>query len=357
MRRNCILHGSLVRLAFTLVCCTVVSVRAAEPISAVQKVLTGLKSPLGVAIRPDGSSEQYEIFIADSGTGRVVKIEVRKPEKTTEAVTGFARPSKSDEKPHPPGAQSLYFLDHSRLVVIGVDDDANPVARMYELPESETPLTADLHKADFELPAANEVTRDAPRAHASIARTQANDKVGDALIVSIAGGLDSEGLISIPVRANTLAEPTSVRVAGTSSTGDVGAITVAKSGYLVAATSSSDESDATSTLQFINPIDRRVAMQIPVDLSQIVALVCSPKTGNLYAANNPRSSADKAGIYRLDAADNQDQSACKATKIADIRRPVALAFGPDGSLYVTSSGETENEDSNGGALLRISIEP
>src|SRR5215218_9341448 len=38
------------------------------------KVLTGLNTPQGIAVRPDGSGEAYEVFVAESGAGRVLKI-------------------------------------------------------------------------------------------------------------------------------------------------------------------------------------------------------------------------------------------------------------------------------------------
>src|SRR5712672_4295801 len=81
---------------------------------AVKKVLPGLKNPHGVAIRPDGSGDAYEVFVAESGTGRVVKIRSDKPEKRIDVVSGFSIKTANDDNPSSPGAPSLLFLDHLR---------------------------------------------------------------------------------------------------------------------------------------------------------------------------------------------------------------------------------------------------
>src|SRR5215210_2855412 len=90
---------------------------------AVEKVLTGLKNPNGVAIRPDGGGEAYEIFVVEHGAGRVVKVVSDKPEKRIDVVSGFPTPPANDDNHASAGVQSLYFLDHMRLVVAGRDDD------------------------------------------------------------------------------------------------------------------------------------------------------------------------------------------------------------------------------------------
>src|SRR6476659_5086432 len=86
---------------------------------AVEKVLPGLNNPHGVAIRPDGNGDVYEVFVAESGAGRVVKIRSDKPEKRIDVVSGFSTKSANDDNLSSPGAHSLHFLDHMRLVVAG----------------------------------------------------------------------------------------------------------------------------------------------------------------------------------------------------------------------------------------------
>src|SRR3954453_12980564 len=92
----------------------------------VKQVLAGLKNPHGVAIRPEGSGEAYEVFVAESGAGRVVKIRSDKPAKRIDVVSGFSIGPANDDNLSSPGAHSLHFLDHMRLVVAGGNDDGAP---------------------------------------------------------------------------------------------------------------------------------------------------------------------------------------------------------------------------------------
>src|SRR5690349_10170973 len=84
-----------------------------------KKILSGLNHPTSIAIRPESGTDTYEVFVAEGGAGRVTKFRSDKPEKRADVVAGFSTKQGS-------GAQSLYFLDHLRLVVAGGDDDGAP---------------------------------------------------------------------------------------------------------------------------------------------------------------------------------------------------------------------------------------
>jgi hypothetical protein len=43
-------------------------------------------------------------------------------------------------------------------------------------------------------------------------------------------------------------------------------------------------------------------------------------------------------------------------KVADVARPSALAFGPDGALYVTAFGKPTDHESATGVLLKLTGE-
>src|SRR5213080_3816353 len=96
-------------LALGILCSTALAANAADNNVTVQKVLAGLQNPRGVAVRPDGSGDSYETFIAESGAGRIVKVTTAKPEKATDVVSGFSTKSASGEDLLAPGVQSLYF--------------------------------------------------------------------------------------------------------------------------------------------------------------------------------------------------------------------------------------------------------
>src|SRR3954462_15976273 len=98
---------------------------------AIKEVLTDLKNPRGLAIRPDGSGETCEVFVAESGAGRVIKIRSDHPEKRIDVVSGFSTRPANDDGVSSPAVQSLFFLVHMRLVAAGRNDDGTPFVKLY----------------------------------------------------------------------------------------------------------------------------------------------------------------------------------------------------------------------------------
>ena len=276
------------------------------------------------------------------------------------ANRGKERTSSPDSRPplHPtknlqsPGVQSLRFLDHTRLVVGGGDEDGKPFARLYELPESNKPLTADQHKQDVELPLGDAEQQTEARTLRGIVRTRPNNQVGDLLIVAAAGDQGPAGLMFIPVRAGTL-EGAVVDPAVARDVVEAGGISVSNNGYIVVAGASHTNGNRSSAIRFLNPLNRHVVMQVSVDLRRIVALAYSPKSGNLYAANFPTPDDGHSGVYRLDEAGEPGAPACAAVKIAGVRRPTALAFDPHGALYVTALSESARTTPDTGLLVKL----
>jgi hypothetical protein len=318
---------------------------------AVEKVLPGLKNPHGVAIRPDGSGEPYEVFVAESGAGRVVKIRSDKPEKRIDVVSGFSTKPANDDNLSSPGAHSLHFLDHMRLVVAGGNDDGAPFVKFYELPEPESPLTADQHKQEANVPETGKEPSFDAHVFGSIARTRLNDHVGDFLLVAARSNGPSTGLVYVPVRSGTLGDAVPARLKNVEGGFQIGGIAVGSNGYVVVAMNALGDSPQPSNLAFFSPLDRRIVMQLSTDLQRIVALAYSPKSGNLFVANSATTGEGRSGIYRIDRVVRPKAAACSAVKIADVHSPTALAFAPDGALYVTASGGTGGM--NAGALLKL----
>jgi hypothetical protein len=319
--------------------------------SEVKKILTDLKNPHGVAVRPDGSGEAYEVFVAESGAGRVIKILSGKPEKRIDVVAGFSTKPANDDSPSSAGVHSLHFLDHMRLVVAGGDDDGTPFVRLYELTEPESPLAADQHKHEANVPETGKESNFDAQVFRSIARTQPNDRVGDFLLVAAPANGESAGLVYVPVRSGTLGDAVPAQFKNADEEFQIGGITVGKNGYVVVATNALGDSAKPSKLAFFSPLDRRIVMQIPTDLRRIIALAYSPKSGNLFVANSPTTDDGHAGIYRIDRVNEPGATGCTAVKIANVGSPTALAFAPDGMLYVTVSGDPKNNSA--GTLLKL----
>src|SRR5450432_2534647 len=55
----------------------------------VETVLTGLHHPCGITLRPNATADKYELYIADSGAGRVVKWTNHDRGKIVDVITGF----------------------------------------------------------------------------------------------------------------------------------------------------------------------------------------------------------------------------------------------------------------------------
>ena len=83
---------------------------------SVDSVLKDLHHPCGVVVRPGGTADRYEVFIADSGAGRIVRRSNLVPKQATDVVTGFKTQVAADPF-HQTGPLALLFLDPGLLVV------------------------------------------------------------------------------------------------------------------------------------------------------------------------------------------------------------------------------------------------
>jgi hypothetical protein len=238
-----------------------------------------------------------------------------------------------------------------RLVIAGGEDGGAPFIRIYELPEPESPLTADQHKHEANVPESGKEPKLGGHVFRAIARTQYNGRVGDFLLAAAPADGGSMTLISIPVHSGTLGDAVPIRLENANANSQIAATTVGNTGYVTIATNSLGDSAQSSRLAFFNPLDRRIVMQVPTELHRIVALAYSPKSGNLFVANFPSTDDGGAGIYRIDRVNRPGVNACIASKLADVPSPTALAFGPDGALYVTASGDPKSK--NAGVLLKL----
>ena len=95
--------------------------------------------------------------------------------------------------------------------------------------------------------------------------------------------------------------------------------------------------DAGGRLAFYNPIDGKVELAMATDLHEFIGLAYSPITGSLYAADFA------GGIHRIDDASEPGHPACRTVKVADVSKPTALAFAPDGALYVVTFGSGDDD--------------
>jgi hypothetical protein len=123
-------------------------------------------------------------------------------------------------------------------------------------------------------------------------------------------------------------------------------------GYVVAAEKSSSGSQR-SDLVFLNPISGSQVMRVPVELAEIVGLAYHPQSKNLYALDAAPGNEIRGGVFRIDAAGESGRPGTRLTRVATIRRGTAMAFGPDGALYLTATYSPNGASSNRGALLKL----
>ncbi len=285
--------------------------------AGVEAILKDLHRPCGVAVRPGGTADRYEVFIADSGAGRVLRWSTLAPKQTVDVVTGFDSPPAADPFQQT-GPLALFFLDPGLLVVGTTRDEGGDLVRTYELPDGEKMLPAEMANDSTSQSAAL-----AGATCSAMTRARANEFVPDLLVLTIRAADGDVRLMKARVQAGI--------IGGLHPFGPQGprepprAVAISNSGRIIVG-------DASGRLTFYNPIDDKVELTMETNLKQLIGLAYSPTSGSLYAADYA------GGIHRIDDASDPGRPACRIVKVADVKRPTALTFAPDGALYVVTFG-------------------
>jgi DNA-binding beta-propeller fold protein YncE len=128
-------------------------------------------------------------------------------------------------------------------------------------------------------------------------------------------------------------------------------ITINKEGDIVVGQFGENNKPNDSLLSFYNAKTGKLVLNLETKLYDITGLAYSPKTGLLYATDFAWMKTDEGGLFRIDAS----PTGVKTTKLASLDKPTALAFAPDGTLYITVIGpKAEGENaSKQGKLLKV----
>jgi hypothetical protein len=316
----------------------------------VETLLTGLNNPCGVAIRPGDSPDEYEVFVAESWAGHVVRVSSDEPRTATPVISGFPLAAMGSEQ-LPAGPTGLLFLDRKHLVV-GVGGSEQASIQMFELADPLQPITAEHSKQQVRL-----VSKQRSGNHVyAFSRTRANDTVSDDLLMTCPGNGGFGDVHKIPLVAGTLTEVQRFAAPRDGTKRDAPwAIAVGDGGYVVVGWVGSAEVPADSRLEFYNPTSRDRLLELTTDRYDITGLAYNPKSRNLYAADVAWMDSSKGGVFRIDEASERGAAHCIAVRIAEVPRPTALAFAPNGTLYVTALGKAVG-DAPHGMLLRITGE-
>lgn len=313
-------------------------------------VLNGLDNPCGLAIRPGRDAlGPHELFIAESGAGRVIRITTDQPRDVNEAIVGFPLLSFASIPSIRAGPLGLAFLTRTKLIVTGgQSENGKRDANVYVLPGDNSSMTYNEQDHAVGLRRNGESPQIADAFLWGVATNEA------AAFISMMSDSAKGRILKADIEKNRLET-----LRGFSSDKDIaklthpGGITFTPSDrpqFLVVADQGSLDTPSDSRLTFQAIGDGRPILNLSTGLHDITGLAYSP-SGQLYAVDCSWNDAGQGGVYRLDDAYYKGYQVCQAVKVASIPRGVALAFAPDGALYVTALGKSENEKD--GSVIKI----
>ncbi len=295
---------------------------------ALETVLEGLDRPGGVVLRV-GSAKAGppELFFAENGAGRILRIAIDRPKETSEVVTGLSKHSLEDELFSRLGPVGLAFLTRTKLAVGGSGQGA---VGLYILPDDGSAVAADQPNHTVG------VNSNGP--FFAMAKSEKT-------LFMTGADKDRGWILQSEVGANRLATlgsfATEKKTKGLGKATGIAITPRPRPPFLVVAHVGNLETPQDSTISFYVSSSATVAMTLGTGLHDIVALAYSP-SGQLYAADFAINEEESGGIYRLDDAYLSGQPTCQAVKIASIPRPTSLVFTPDGALFTTALGADEN---------------
>jgi DNA-binding beta-propeller fold protein YncE len=337
---------ALSSLCFALAAIFGITVFAAD--AKVEEVVGGLSNPCGVAVQPGTG----HVFVSDSATGRVCRIVDGKLQDVIKA-------SPKDVYGKGPfyeiGPLGLTFLNEGKTLVVGDGGykDGNECLRVYMVPEVGQPAL------DYEKDAQAKLGPLEPEegiVGEGNLYALAVSKDGSAIYVTCNGD-DTKGWVAkADIKGTEFGKLE--RYIATKEQVEVDApvgITISPRGEIVIGQMGEINKPHDSLLTFYSAKTGQKILNLETGLYDIAGVAYSPKTGLLYAVDFAWMKTDEGGLFRLDSEQKEGAQSVKTVKIAPLDKPTAMAFAPDGTLYITVVGP-KKEDENApkeGKLLKI----
>jgi len=316
----------------------------------VEVVLRHLDNPCGLIARPTRSKEgPYDLFLAESGAGRVLHVSTASPNDYRPVISGFPTNDFNKRLAFRIGPLGLAFLTPRSKLIVGDSGqpNGNDLVSVYTLPADGEVL--DATKPDHSAGP----LRNRPGTDAGNVNFLSMAKSGEMVYVSVGGDDDQGVILKAGIESDRLAYlkplPTNASTSG-GAPGGIAMIPPPRPTFLVVSQIGSFETPGDSSLTFYGPATGEKAMSLPTGLHDMVSLAYSP-SGQLYTADFAWAEENAGGVYRLDDVRRAGKQGCRAVRIASITRPMALAFTSDGTLWVTAFGSGMNTKQ--GQLLKI----
>lgn len=307
-----------------LACCLPISSIGQEV--KVETVMEGLNNPSSVAIQP----ETGHVFVADSGALRVIRIVDKKLESV---ITDFPKDVYGKGPKYDIGPLGLCFLDKNTLIVGGGGNpDGEEKLYVFKIPEAGAePIKADKTDGDpLMLPAKDDVVGEG--------NFYALAKGSKGVFVT-ANGDDEKGWVGLAtLEANKLkAFKRHIATKEATKVDAPVAITMSPEGYVTVGQMGEINVAGDSLLTFYDE-EGEMLDNFEIGMHDITGLAYGPKHGRLFATDFNWSDTENGGLYKI--VGTSDKKRCELVEIAKLKKPTALAFNPDGDLYITLAGDS-----------------
>lgn len=314
---------------------------AAEPVAAPTTVAGDIDNPSGVAVHP---ASGHVFITAHTGVYRLVP---GKPGTLSAEVTGFKTDIYGKGPKYNIGPLGVALLGDKHIIVgDGSLVDGDELVRVFKIGNAAPKQPATPESAEFTLgpikAGADSVKGEgnfyaiAVSAKAFYVTSNGDDTKGWVLKSEIKDGKPGELKPFLATKpAVAVDAPVGITLSKDEKTlvvGQMGEVNVS----------------GDSQLSLYEAETGKLVKNYKTGLNDIAGLAYSPKTGKLYCVDYSWVDTKQGGLFELTIAGDE----VKATKIASLDKPTALAFDKAGGLYVTVFGTAaEGATAPAGSLL------